>query len=109
MSRPPEPGQGNAQVERSGTLIETDDEIRQALLSGHTGRQPSPPAAVAPSAPISAPPLPGAVRSAVPFRPTARPPVAVLTVFDDGKTDGEIIRDQRRNLWRSPIPLCRIE
>jgi hypothetical protein len=28
----------------------------------------------------------------VPFRPTARPPIAVLTVFDDGKTDGEAIR-----------------
>ena len=78
MSQPPEPGQPNPQVERSGTLIETDDEIRQALLSGHKGRQPGPPVAVEPSAPIPAPPLPGAARSAVPFRPTVRPPVAVL-------------------------------
>ena len=28
----------------------------------------------------------------MPFRPTARPPVALLTVFDDGKTEGETIR-----------------
>jgi pSer/pThr/pTyr-binding forkhead associated (FHA) protein len=31
-------------------------------------------------------------RPASPFRPTLRPPFAVLTVFDDGRTDGEVIR-----------------
>jgi FHA domain len=110
MSQPPEPGQPNPQVERSGTLIETDDDIRQALLSGHKGPAAGPPVvdAVGPSAPISAPPLPGAVRSAVPFRPTARPPVAVLTVFDDGKTDGEIIRirDHRFIIGRTEGDFC---
>ena len=42
-------------------------------------------------------------RSASPFRPTIRPPVAVLTVFDDGKTDGEVIRirDYRFVIGRS--------
>ena len=34
----------------------------------------------------------GGGRSASPFRPTIRPPMAVLTVYDDGKTDGEVIR-----------------
>jgi pSer/pThr/pTyr-binding forkhead associated (FHA) protein len=31
-------------------------------------------------------------RAAAPFRPTFRPPVASLVVFDDGKTEGELIR-----------------
>ncbi len=92
MSQPPRPAQPNPPVERSGTLIETDDDIRQAFLSGHKGRQPGPPVAVEPPVPIPAPPPPGAARSAVPFRPTVRSPVAVLTVLDDGKTDGESIR-----------------
>jgi hypothetical protein len=83
----PKPG-GPQPVERSGILIETDDDIRQAFLSGHKGRQPGQPVAVNPPAPIPAPPQPLPARTAVPFRPTVRPPVAVLTVFDDGKTDG---------------------
>lgn len=37
--------------------------------------------------------VPGVVaRPASPFRPTARPPVPVLTVCDDGRPDGESIR-----------------
>ena len=91
MSHAKESNESSPAVERSGTLIETDDDIRQALLSGHKGRQHGRSVAVEPAAPIPAP-LPGAARSAVPFRPTARPPMAVLTVFDDGKTDGEIVR-----------------
>jgi hypothetical protein len=72
-------------VERSGTLIETDDDIRPAFLSGHKGREAGQPVAVDPFAPIPAPPQPLPARIAVPFRPTVRPPVAVLTVFDDGR------------------------
>jgi len=107
MSQPPEPDQANPRVERSGTLIETDDDIRQALLSGHKGRKPGPSVAVEPTAPTQ-PPLPGAARAAVPFRPTARPPVAVLTVFDDGKTDGEVIRirDHRFIIGRTEGDFC---
>jgi hypothetical protein len=43
------------------------------------------------------------VRSATTFRPTVRPPVAMLMVFDDGKTDGELIRirDHRFIIGRS--------
>jgi hypothetical protein len=89
MSQPLRPGQPKTPVERSGTVIETDEDIRQAVLSGHKRRPPAP-AAVEPS-PAPAPQS-AAARSAVPFRPTVRPPVAVLTVFDDGKTDGEVIR-----------------
>ena len=103
----PQPGRPQP-VERSGTLIETDDDIRQAFLSGHKGRQPGPPVAVDPPAPIPPAPQPAAARSAVPFRPTVRPPVAVLTVFDDGKTDGEMIRirDHRFIIGRTEGDLC---
>jgi hypothetical protein len=80
-------------VERLGTVLDTDEDIRQALLSAHKMRQPGPPASVerAPAPAVRAA-EPSVARAAVPFRPTARPPLAVLTVFDDGKTDGEVIR-----------------
>ncbi len=39
-------------VERSGTVIETDEDIRQAFLSGQKGRQPGQPVVVDPPAPI---------------------------------------------------------
>ena len=37
MSQPSRPGQPNPHVERSGTLIETDEEVRQAI-SGLKGQ-----------------------------------------------------------------------
>jgi hypothetical protein len=82
------PGQPNSPVERSQTVLETDEDIRQALLSGLK----SPPPTVAPEQPAE--PTPAVVRpaGASVFRPTVRPPVPILTVFDDGKTDGELIR-----------------
>ena len=44
MSQPARPGQPNPHVERSGTLIETDEEVRQAI-SGLKGQgQPGEPA-----------------------------------------------------------------
>ncbi|MHC5540853.1 FHA domain-containing protein [Singulisphaera rosea] len=84
--------------ERSGTLIETDEDLRQALLSGlqpraqaqAQGSVPPPIMTIAPTAPsIGAPP-------AHLFRPTARPPMPILTVYDDGKLDGEVIRIRDR-------------
>ena len=50
-----------------------------------------------------APAIPSAGRSASPFRPTIRPPVALLTVCDDGKTSGEVIRirDHRFTIGRN--------
>jgi FHA domain len=109
MSQPPKPGQPNPNVERSGTLIETEDDVRQALQSGHKGRPPAPavPAELSP-APVPAQPPQSTARPAVPFRPTVRPPVAVLTVFDDGKTEGEMIRirDHRFTIGRTEGDLC---
>jgi FHA domain len=94
-------------VNRSGTLIETEEEVRQAILSGLTGQQE----AVAVALPLApetqvqpgAPPTAAGGQAVSPFRPTARPPVAVLTVFDDGKNDGEIIRirDPRFTIGRT--------
>jgi hypothetical protein len=99
---------GQQPIERSGTLIETDEDIRQAFLSGQKGRQPGPPVAADPPAPIPRAPAPPTGRPAVPFRPTARPPVALLTIFDDGKTDGELIRirDHRFIIGRTEGDLC---
>ena len=58
-----------------------------------------PPAAAS----LSAQPTPNEGPSATLFRPTVRPPVAVLTVYDDGKLDGEVIRirDQRFVIGRT--------
>jgi hypothetical protein len=60
--------------QRTATVLETDEDVRRALQSG---------AAAAPR-PVGP--------TAQPFRPTQRPPVALLTVCDDGKSDGEVIR-----------------
>lgn len=84
------PGPQNSPPERAGTVLETDEDLRQALLSGLRGPQQNvrvEPAAAYPQAPAA-----GGGRAASPFRPTARPPVPVLTVFDDGKLDGELVR-----------------
>jgi pSer/pThr/pTyr-binding forkhead associated (FHA) protein len=82
------PGKRNAPDDRSGTVLETDEDIRQALLSGLKGKEQ-----IAPIEPdFQAPMMPSAGRAAIPFRPTNRPPVPILTIFDDGKTDGEVIR-----------------
>jgi hypothetical protein len=75
MSQPQKPSQPNLSVEHSGTLLETDGDIRQALLAGIKGSPP-----------------PAGERPAVPYRPTSRPPIALLTVCDDGDADGEILR-----------------
>ncbi len=75
-------------VERPDTVLETDDEIRQALLSGANGQQQDVP--VDPKAAPSG--GQNNVRLASPFRPMIRPRFPVLTVFDDGKIDGEPIR-----------------
>ncbi len=83
-----QPGPTSQAPDRSGTVLETDEDVRQALLSGLKGQgQPAPiaPRPVAPASPVVAHP-------ASLFRPTVRAPVAELTVLDDGKAEGEVIR-----------------
>ena len=112
MAQPPRPGQPNPPpersgtlienpahlpgrqpprsqpAERSGTLIETDEEVRDALLTSLKGQPLNPPAAAGPVGASK----PSVGPAAAIFRPTVRSPVAVLTVYDDGKIDGEVIR-----------------
>src|SRR6516225_10096201 len=74
---PPSPSQPQ---QPTGTLLETDDAIRQAL-------QPN-----KPGTPLASKPPAPSTSVARPYCPTLRPPLAILTVFDDGKTEGEVIR-----------------
>lgn len=89
-------------TERMATCLETDEEVMDALresLAAPAKPVPvpvaSPPAPRHPTTPVVAgPPL----RQAPPqypvaaYRPSLRPPMAVLTVCDDGKSDGEQFR-----------------
>jgi len=115
MPPPPDPTK-KLEPSFSGTLIESDEDIQRALNGDSEPLlQPVTPSAqweqsIAPqSQPVYATPqIPGIVpipaspkpsirqetkpSAARPYRPTSRPPVAELTVFDDGKTEGELIR-----------------
>ncbi len=81
------------------TIIESPEDIRSALQARRAAARPAsvppPPAPVQQPAPVESIPdveLVEEIRTAAPYRPTLRPPVAQLTVFDDGKSDGEVIR-----------------
>ncbi len=100
MPEPRRPGQPITPVERTGTVIETEEEVRQAIVSGLKGQQQAVPFEH-PGAPLgqpspSMPPPPvqpvHAAQAVSPYRPTSRPPIALLTIFDDGKNEGEVIR-----------------
>jgi hypothetical protein len=91
-------------VERSGTVIGTDEDVQHAVASG-ARRVPQ----AMPAAPPSVTSLiPAAVRKASPYRPTRRPPLALLTVYDDGKLEGEVvrIRSSRFAIGRTEGDLC---
>src|SRR5438105_9792675 len=70
---------------RLGTLIESEEDIRRALLANP------------PAIPVAVPVVvntPAATKppDAALFRPTLRPPICTLTILDDGKSEGEIVR-----------------
>ncbi|HVS35255.1 MAG TPA: FHA domain-containing protein [Gemmataceae bacterium] len=71
---PSPPPQRLPEPERPGKKPEANQEVRPAV-----------PVAVPIAKPITAPP-------ARPYCPTKRPSVALLTVLDDGKTGGEVLR-----------------
>ncbi len=74
------------------TRLETDEEVEHAIRRYRpaAARPPIPPAPVAPPAP---PPAAAPADDGPPlYRPTRRPPMALLTVFDDGVEFGETIR-----------------
>ena len=70
------------------TRLETDEEVQQALRR----YRPAPRVAAVAPAPLPASAPAPADDSPPPFRPTQCPPLAVLTVFDDGADGGETIR-----------------
>jgi pSer/pThr/pTyr-binding forkhead associated (FHA) protein len=81
----PQPSELPADPERPGTLLETDEDIRKALQTN----QPAQPAdkKIAPAS------TPHSQRdNADPYHPTQRPPMALLIVLDDGKSEGEVVR-----------------
>lgn len=90
MASPPDP-EGF-----SGTRIESDAEIRAV----HGNAVPQPPKPVPKGVLASAKRAPAKSQA---FRPLVRPPMAVLTVYDDGKSDGRVIRimDNRFLIGRS--------
>jgi hypothetical protein len=101
MASAPRPGARPAPAERMATCLEADEELMDALRESLSplGRPSS--QAVAPTGAPHKPPTPvggepSSARPASPtvaaYRPTLRPPMAVLTVCDDGKSDGENIR-----------------
>ncbi|HEY2155069.1 MAG TPA: FHA domain-containing protein, partial [Isosphaeraceae bacterium] len=65
----------------------TDDEVREAVACIRGQMQAPAPAQAA-----------TATRPTSLFRPTSRPPVAMLTVQDDGRNDGEVIRIRQPRL-----------
>jgi pSer/pThr/pTyr-binding forkhead associated (FHA) protein len=69
-------------------LLETDEQIRRALPRNEAGQT----AGRKPVRPAPADEEPSSPADAVPYHPTLRPPTAILTVFDDGKSDGEVLR-----------------
>jgi hypothetical protein len=76
-------------AERSGNV---QNKIMKALAPGAMGRAPQPATdAVRPAADERV-----AARAAIAFRPMARPPIAVLTMCDDGKPEGAAFRIVRR-------------
>lgn len=88
MDQPQNSAQSAPRDGRSFTALETDEEIRRALLPEMMENLPEsavePPSVAEPGQPDG--------RPVSPYRPTARPPVPILTVFDDGRSDGEAIR-----------------
>lgn len=88
-----------ADDEPAGTRLESDDEIRQALEARRARLAGQPPAG-APGRP--APPPPGRLSpppsvaeeedDTQPDRPLLRPPMAMLCILDDGRSDGEWVR-----------------
>lgn len=76
---------------QEGTRLESDDEIRQALQA-RRARLAAPAAPARPGAQAKAPmAVPDEIEPQA-EKPVLRPPVALLCVLDDGKTDGEWLR-----------------
>lgn len=99
MSPVPRPVPRPSVPERMATCLETDEEVMDALresLAPPLAKPGMPPPPRASTTPVVAGPPPARQAAQPPsvaaYRPSLRPPMAVLTVCDDGKSDGEQFR-----------------
>ncbi len=79
-------------VPRHATVMESVEEIRSLARRAATVREAAPPATVREPALSQSAAAARVPVAAEPFRPVERPPMAVLTVIDDGDDSGEILR-----------------
>jgi pSer/pThr/pTyr-binding forkhead associated (FHA) protein len=86
---PPIPPNLPGPPQREVTYIESAEEIRQALQARMAQRRPPTQPGAPPTVAAASEALDGAVRA---DRPRERPPMAVLCILDDGRTDGEKVR-----------------
>lgn len=111
MPPAPRPVPRSPAQEREATCLETDEEMMASLRGSLLPPPAAPPLGLA-ARPVGAPvtaSVPanqlasGAQSSVTVFRPTLRPPMAVLTVCDDGRSDGEQfrLRDGRFTIGRT--------
>ena len=100
MPQAPRPVPRSPVQEREATCLETDEEM-MATLRGGLLPPPAAPALGAAARPLGVPrtasaaanqPAIATQSSVTIYRPTMRPPIAVLTVCDDGRSDGEQFR-----------------
>jgi hypothetical protein len=78
-------------VNAEATRLESDEEVRQAILARAAHLQgKAPPAPAAAGVPVAA--IAPAETDTPPEKPHQRPPLAVLCILDDGKHDGEWVR-----------------
>jgi hypothetical protein len=96
---PPNPPPKRPPAPRMPTRLESADEIRAAIQARQAellGGPPPLPAAAMTARPAEPAAIPATVAvpgsHIAPFKPTRRPPMALLHVFDDGADDGEVIR-----------------
>jgi pSer/pThr/pTyr-binding forkhead associated (FHA) protein len=86
----PSPGHRAPEPPADGTRLETDEEIRKAILALRARSANKQPAA-APGGQARASATPAPVEAQV-ERPVLRPPMALLCILDDGKSTGEWVR-----------------
>src|SRR5580692_11842393 len=95
MSPVPRPVPLPAPHDHTATRLETDEDVLNALRANLAG-MPVPPLPGAQAPPVAEPnhrEAPAQRTPTVsPYRPSLRPPMAVLTAFDDGKHEGEQFR-----------------
>src|SRR5437660_507910 len=92
---PPKPPDRKAAVVRSPTRLEFAEDIRAAIHARQAelaGEAAPPPSRERPRPERKATVAEPAIPHVEAYRPSLRPPIALLVVFDDGAEDGQTIR-----------------